>query len=43
MLIADAERVAEAARDHERSAVALALEQCVGRDRRAHLHGFDLR
>ena len=33
----------EAARHHERSAIALALEQCVGRDRRAHLHDFDLR
>ena len=41
MLIADAQRVGEAARDDQHRAIALALEQRVGRDRRAHPHDFD--
>jgi hypothetical protein len=40
-LIADLERVAEAARDHQQRAVALALEQRVGGDRGAHLDRAD--
>ncbi len=41
VLVADAELVAEAARDHEHRRVALALEQRIGRDRRPHLHRLD--
>ncbi len=41
MLIGDAQRVGEAARGHEDRAVALALEQRVGRDRGAHAHSVD--
>ena len=43
VLVADAQRVAEAARRHQQRRLALALEQRVGRDRRAHLHALDLR
>jgi hypothetical protein len=42
MLITDAQRVGEAAGDRENGAIALALEQRVGRDRRAHPHDVDL-
>ena len=41
VLVGDAQRVGEAARDHERGALALALEQRVGRDRGAHLDRVD--
>ena len=41
VLVGDAQRVGEALRDHERRALALALEQRIGRDRRAHLDRFD--
>ena len=41
VLICDAQRVAKAARGDERVRFALAFEQRVGRDRRAHLHRFD--
>jgi hypothetical protein len=41
-LIADLQRVAEAARDQEQHAIALALQQRIGRDGRAHLHRADL-
>ena len=41
VLVADPQRVGEAARDHERRALALALEQRVGRDRRPHFHRLD--
>ena len=40
-LVADLERVAEAARGDEQRALAAPLEQRVGRDRRAHLDGAD--
>jgi hypothetical protein len=40
-LIADLQRVAETFRDEEECTVALALQQRVGRDRSAHLHGAD--
>jgi hypothetical protein len=40
-LVADAERVREAAIDDEERALPLALEQRVRRDRRPHLHGVD--
>ena len=42
VLVGDAQRVAEAARDDEHRGLALALEQRVGGDRRAHLHRVDL-
>ncbi len=38
VLIADPQGIAKAARNGEQHPVALALEQGVGRDRRAHLH-----
>ncbi len=41
VLIRDAQRVGEAAGDDERRALALALEQRVRGDRRAHLDGVD--
>ncbi len=41
VLVGDAQRVAKAARDDEQRALALALEQRVGRDRRAHLDDLD--
>jgi hypothetical protein len=41
VLIRDAQRVAKAAGRRERGALALALEQRVGRDRGAHLHHLD--
>ena len=41
VLVADAQRIAEAAGDRERGALALALEERVGGDGRAHLHGVD--
>ena len=40
-LVADLERVAETLGDQQQRAVALALEQRVGGDRRAHLHRAD--
>ena len=40
-LVADLQRVAEAARRDQQRALALALEQRVGRDRRAHLDDAD--
>ena len=40
-LVADAQRVGEAAVDHQQRALALALEQRVGRDGGAHLHRLD--
>jgi hypothetical protein len=42
VLVGDAQRIAEAARDEERGALALALEQRVGRHRGAHLDRVDL-
>src|SRR5262245_60906633 len=42
VLVGDAQRVAEAARDEEGCPAALALEQRVGRHRGAHLHRFDV-
>ena len=42
LLVADAQRIAEAARGDEQGGLALALEQCVGGDRRAHLHALHL-
>ncbi len=41
VLIGDAQRIAEAAGDRQNRALAAPLEQCVGRDRRAHFHGLD--
>ena len=41
VLVADAERVAESPGDQENRAVALSLQQRVGRDRGAHLHRVD--
>jgi hypothetical protein len=41
-LVGDAQRVAKAARGHQHGAVALALEQRVGRHRGAHLHRLHL-
>ena len=41
VLVADAQRVAETFRRHQQRAVALALEQRIGGDRGAHLHGAD--
>ncbi len=41
-LVADAERVGEASVDDQQDALALALEQGVGGDGGAHLHGVDL-
>ena len=41
MLITDAQRVGEAARDRQHGAIALALEQRIGRNRRAHPHDVD--
>ena len=41
VLVADAERVGEAAGDHQHGALALALEQRVGRHRGAHLDHLD--
>ena len=41
VLVADAQRVAEAPGDHQQRALALALEQRVGGHRRAHLDGLD--
>ena len=41
-LVADAERVGEARRRDQQRAIALALQQRVGRDRRAHLDHVDL-
>ena len=40
-LVGDAQRVGEALCDDQKGALALALEQGVGRHRRAHLHGVD--
>ena len=40
-LVADAQRVGEAAVDHQQRALALALQQRVGGDRGAHLHRLD--
>ena len=40
-LVADAQRVAEAAGDHQKRALALALEERVRRDRGAHLDGAE--
>jgi hypothetical protein len=40
-LVADAQRVAEAFRDDEERALALALEERIGGNRCAHLHGAD--
>ncbi len=40
-LVADAQRVGEAAVDEQQRALALALQQRVGGDRRAHLDGVD--
>ena len=40
-LVADPQRIAEAARDQQQRALALALEQRVGGDRGAHLHRAD--
>ena len=42
VLIGDAQRVGEAARGDEHRAIALALEQRIGGDRRAHFHGVDV-
>jgi hypothetical protein len=42
VLVGDAQLVAEALRDEEHGGLALALEERVGGDRRAHLHGIDL-
>ena len=39
ILVRDAQRVAETAGHHHHGALALALQQGVGRDRRAHFHG----
>ena len=41
VLVRDAQRVGETAGDQQRRALPLALEQRVGRDRRAHLHRVD--
>ena len=41
-LIADAWRIGEATSDHQQKRLTLALEQCVGCDRGAHLDRFDL-
>ena len=41
VLVGDAQRVAEAARDDQHRGLALALEQRVGGDGRAHLHRID--
>ena len=41
-LIADAWRIGEATSDHQQKRLTLALEQCVGCDRSAHLDRFDL-
>jgi hypothetical protein len=43
LLVADAQRVAKALGRDQQRRLALALEQRVGRDRRAHLHALDLR
>ena len=43
VLVADAQRVAEAPGDDQRRALALALQQRVGCHRRAHLHRLDRR
>src|SRR3982751_948593 len=43
VLVGDAQRVGEAAGGDEQRAVTLALEQRIGGDRRAHLHGVELR
>ena len=40
-LVADLERVAETLGDQQQRALALALEQRIGGDRGAHLHGAD--
>ena len=40
-LVADLERVAETLGDQQQRALALALEQRIGRDRGAHLHRAD--
>ena len=37
VLVADSQRIAKPARDHEQRAIALALQQGIGRDRGAHL------
>jgi hypothetical protein len=42
VLVGDAQLVAEALRDEEHRRLALALEERVGGDRRAHLHRLDL-
>jgi hypothetical protein len=41
ILVGDAEGISKSARRNEQGAVALALEQRVGGDRRAHAHGVD--
>ena len=41
VLVGDPQRVAEAARDEQHRALALALEQRIGRHRGAHLHRLD--
>ena len=41
VLVGDAQGIGETARGHEHGAVALALEQRIGCDRRAHLDGLD--
>ena len=41
VLVGDAQRVAKAARRHQQRRLALALEQCIGGHRGAHLHGVD--
>ena len=41
ILVGDAQRVAETAGDHQQRALALALEQRIGRDRGAHPHRVD--
>ena len=42
VLVGDAQLVAETLRDEEHGALALALEERVGRDRGPHLHRLDL-
>ena len=43
VLVSNAQRILEAAGDREHGALALALEQCIRGDRRAHFYRFDLR
>ena len=42
VLIGDTQGIAKAARDEKHRALALALEERIGRDRRPHLHRLDL-